>query len=145
MRFLLDGMLGKLSRWLRMLGYETTYTNDVNDSELLTIAKHDSLTLLTSDEELYRTAMARNVDSFYVQGRTEPERLAALAERYGLTLQIDTSASRCPVCGSNIREVQREDVEKSVPPQLLKCTEVSGSAPIPNAQKYTGMAATGEK
>lgn len=120
MRFLLDGMLGKLSRWLRMLGYETTYTNDVNDSELLTIAKHDSLTLLTSDEELYRTAMARNVDSFYVQGRTEPERLAALAERYGLTLQIDTSASRCPVCGSNIREVQREDVEKSVPPATLK-------------------------
>jgi uncharacterized protein with PIN domain len=120
MRFLLDGMLGKLARWLRMLGYEAEYMNDISDSDLLTMAKRDSLTLLTSDEELYRTAVARNIESFYVQGRTEPERLAALTERYGLSLQIDTSISRCPVCGWNIREVPKRDVEASVPAATFK-------------------------
>jgi uncharacterized protein with PIN domain len=120
MRFLLDGMLGKLTRWLRMIGYEATYMNDSPDRDLLTLAKQQSLTLLTSDEELYRNAIAKGIDSFLVEGRTEPERLAALAERYHLNLQIDTLTSRCPMCGSNIREVPRKDVEALVPPTTFK-------------------------
>lgn len=120
MRFLLDGMLGKLARWLRMLGYEAVYLNDSPDHDLLSIAKRDSLVLLTSDEELYRTAAMRGIETSLVQGRTEPERLAGLAERYDLRLEIDTAISRCPACGSPIREVPKEDVEGSVPPATFK-------------------------
>jgi uncharacterized protein with PIN domain len=116
MHFLLDGMLGKLARWLRMIGYEATYRNDYEDSDLLSIAKRDALTLLTSDQELYRTAIGRGIDCFLVEGRTEAERLAALAERYKLDLSIDTAVSRCPVCGSPIREVPKRDVKELVPP-----------------------------
>jgi len=120
MRFLLDGMLGKLTRWLRMIGYEATYMNDSPDRELLALAKRQSLILLTSDEELYRNAISKGIDSFLVEGRTEAERLAGLAERYHLNLQIDTFTSRCPMCGSNIREVPRKDVEALVPPTTFK-------------------------
>jgi uncharacterized protein with PIN domain len=116
MHFLLDGMLGKLARWLRMIGYEATYRNDYEDSDLLSIAKQDALTLLTSDQELYRTAIGRGIDCFLVEGRTEAERLAALAERYELNLHIDTAVSRCPLCGSPIREVPKSDVKELVPP-----------------------------
>jgi uncharacterized protein len=120
MQFLLDGMLGKLARWLRMLGYETLYLKDSSDQELLSLAKRDSLTLLTSDEELYRTATMRNIDAALVQGHTEPERLAELAERYNLRLEIDTTISKCPMCGSSIREVSKENVEKLVLPTTFK-------------------------
>jgi uncharacterized protein with PIN domain len=116
MHFLLDGMLGKLTRWLRMIGYEATYLNDYGDNDLLSYAKSDALTLLTSDQELYRTASARGIDCFLVEGRTEPERLAALADRYKLDLHIDTAVSRCPVCGSPIREVSKGNVKELVPP-----------------------------
>ena len=120
MHFLLDGMLGKLARWLRMIGYECTYMNDCEDRELLTIAKRDSLILLTSDAELYRTAVARGIESFLVEGRTETERLASLAERYRLNLSIDTTISRCPVCGWQLREASKGDVESVVPPATFK-------------------------
>ena len=120
MRFLLDGMLGKLARWLRMIGYECTYMNDCEDHELLTIAKRDSLILLTSDAELFRTAVARGIESFLVEGRTETERLASLAERYELKLSIDTAISRCPVCGWQLREASKGDVESVVPPATFK-------------------------
>jgi len=116
MRFILDGMLGKLTRWLRMMGYETVYMNNTSDRDLLSRAKRDSLILLTSDEELYRTAVSRGVESFLVSGRTEAERLAGLAERYTLNLHIDTAISRCPVCGSPIKEIPKKEVEGSVPP-----------------------------
>jgi uncharacterized protein len=120
MHFLLDGMLGKLTRWLRMLGYEATYLNNCEDSKLLTLAKRDSLTLLTSDHELFRVAASRGIECFLVEGRTEAERLAALAERYKLNLSIDTTISRCPACGSRLRETPKDQVEGTVPPATFK-------------------------
>jgi uncharacterized protein with PIN domain len=103
-----------------MLGYEAVYLNDSSDHDLLSIAKRDSLVLLTSDEELYRTAAMRGIETLLVQGRTEPERLAGLAERYDLKLEIDTTISKCPICGFPIKEVPRDDVESSVPPTTFK-------------------------
>lgn len=120
MKFLLDGMLGKLSRWLRMLGYETQYQNDQSDKDLLAVAKQDSLILLTSDEELYRTASIRGLETFLIEGRTEPERLASLAKRYNLTLEINPKDSRCPTCGSPITEKPKHEVEGAVPPATFK-------------------------
>lgn len=115
MRFLLDGMLGKLTRWLRMLGYDAEYLNNSEDKDLISSAQQNSRILLTSDEQLYRTAVGRGVDCFLVEGRTEAERLANLAARYGLDLRIDTAISRCPICGSLIRETPKEEVKSLVP------------------------------
>jgi uncharacterized protein with PIN domain len=113
-------MLGKLTRWLRMTGYEATYLNDTKDHDLLTMAKHESWILLTSDEELYRTAISRGVESFLVQGKSESERLAEVAARYKLNLQIDTANSRCPICGYPIKQTPKNEVEGSVPPATFK-------------------------
>ncbi len=103
-----------------MLGYEAVYLNNSSDQELLSRAKRDSLVLLTSDEQLYRTASVRGIETVLVQGRTEPERLAGLAERYNLRLEIDTANSRCPQCGFAIREISKDDVKSSVPPTTFK-------------------------
>jgi uncharacterized protein with PIN domain len=135
MRFLLDGMLGKLTRWLRMLGYEAYYENDRSDVDLLSIAKQNSLVLLTSDEELYRTATFRGVESFLVRGKTEPERLAELAERYKLRLKIDTQQSRCPDCGSPITPTPKREVENSVPAATFKVYKTFWVCTNPNCAK----------
>jgi uncharacterized protein with PIN domain len=135
MHFLLDGMLGKLARWLRMLGYEATYQNDRSDPDLLSIAKRDSLILLTSDEELYRTATIRGIESFLVQGLTEAERLANLADRYKLNLAIDTRNSRCPVCGSPLKEKPKSEVESAVPPATFKVYPTFWVCTNPNCAK----------
>ena len=135
MRFLLDGMLGKLTRWLRMLGYEADYESDRPDEALLSIAKQKSLTLLTSDEELYRRAMFRGIDAFLVRGKSEQERLAELAERYKLRLEIDPAESRCPACGSKVKETPRQDVEKSVPSATLKVYSTFWVCTNPNCVK----------
>ncbi|HKM51591.1 MAG TPA: Mut7-C RNAse domain-containing protein, partial [Candidatus Bathyarchaeia archaeon] len=42
MRFLLDGMLGKLTRWLRILGYDAEYSKNSSDNNLLSQAKDES-------------------------------------------------------------------------------------------------------
>ncbi|HKM77156.1 MAG TPA: Mut7-C RNAse domain-containing protein [Candidatus Bathyarchaeia archaeon] len=120
MRFLIDGMLGKLNRWMRMIGYETEYAKDSGDDELVNSARRSSSILLTSDEELYRRAITHGVDSFLISGKNETERLATLAHRYNLRLSIDPNLSKCPLCGSSIKQVSKADIEALVPPTTFK-------------------------
>jgi uncharacterized protein with PIN domain len=115
MRFILDGMLGKLTRWLRMMGHDALYLNDARDQDLVANAVRENRILLTSDVALYRLATARGADAYLVKGRTEAERLAALASRFRLDLTVDSADSRCPVCGSPLRVVSKEEVMGKIP------------------------------
>ena len=108
MKFIADGMLGKLTRWLRMLGHDVEYSNELNDAELSMIAKKERRTLLTKDLELYQRAIAKGIDAFYLEGRTEAERLAELAERFNIPLVIDLKNSRCPRCNTKRRSTLKE-------------------------------------
>ena len=68
MRFVVDGMLGSLARWLRMLGHDVDYDAERNDDALLKIATGEDRILLTRDEQLYGRARSRTVSSFLVPG-----------------------------------------------------------------------------
>jgi uncharacterized protein with PIN domain len=59
-RFIADSMLGRLARWLRILGYDTLYHADIDDSLLLRIAREDSRTLLTRDTRLIKIRGLKN-------------------------------------------------------------------------------------
>ena len=120
MRFLLDSMLGKLTRWLRILGYDSQYLRDASDNHLLSQAKHESRILLTSDTQLYRTAISRGVSCFLISTQSEPERLAHLAHRFNMNLKLNPSTSRCPLCGSAIKPVKAEEILGDVPPETIK-------------------------
>jgi hypothetical protein len=103
-------MLGKLARWLRMLGQDVAYNIQLDDNELLDLAKKESRVILSKDLELYRRATARDIDAFFVEGKSESERLAEVAKRYGLRLSIDMEKSRCPVCNTKLSATPKEQL-----------------------------------
>jgi len=113
-KFIADGMLGKLTRWLRMLGQDVKYSTQFEDDELIVTAKKEHRVLLTRDAELYQRAVAKGIDAFYVDGRTEPERLAELAERFDFPLAIDLKRSRCPRCNTKIRSTPKDKLAGKV-------------------------------
>ena len=115
MRFLVDGMLGGLARWLRILGQEVRYDSNVMDNDLLRIAHEESMILLTRDEELYRRAIARKITSALVLGETEEERLAQMASTFGVVLDADMAETKCPECGSDLKETPKNDLVDEVP------------------------------
>jgi len=110
LKFIADGMLGKLTRWLRMLGYNVKYSNKLDDAQLITMAKKDKGILLTRDLELYQQATAKAVDAFYLQGKTETEKLAELAKRFNIKLDINMATSRCPKCNTKVETISKEEV-----------------------------------
>lgn len=114
MRFITDGMLGKLTRWLRILGHNVKYSNKLDDSQLITIAKKERRVLLTRDLQLYQQATAKGVDTFYIDGKTEAEKLAKLAQRFNIKLKADLTVSRCPKCNTRVKPIPKEKVADKV-------------------------------
>jgi uncharacterized protein with PIN domain len=119
-KFIADGMLGKLTRWLRMLGHNVKYSNKLDDAQLMVIAKKERRILLTRDLELYQQATAKDVNAFYLEGTTEAERLAQLAKRYKIPLNIDLKISRCPKCNARVKPIPKESVEDKVEETTFK-------------------------
>ena len=109
-------MLGKLTRWLRMLGHNAKYSKDMDDAMLIKIAKTERRVLLTRDLELYQRAASQRVKAFFVEGENEAERLASLALRFGISLTFDPGISRCPKCNTRIKSVQKAELENKIPP-----------------------------
>ncbi len=120
MRFLVDGMLGGLARWLRILGQDVRYDASMNDNELLRIAHEENMVLLTRDEELYERAMARKIQSALVLGETEETRLAQIASSLGVHLDINMAETKCPDCGAGLKETPKNDIADKVPKASLK-------------------------
>ncbi len=114
MKFIADGMLGKLTRWLRMLGHNVKYSNKLDDAQLMAIAKKERRILLTRDLELYQQATAKGIQAFYVDGQTEAENLAKIAQRFGISLDIDMAKSRCPKCNAQVKPIPKEKVAGKV-------------------------------
>jgi uncharacterized protein with PIN domain len=114
MKFIVDGMLGKLTRWLRMLGHNVKYSNKLDDAQLIAIAKKERRILLTRDLELYQQATAKGVQAFYIDGKTEAEKLAKLAQRFGINLETDMAISRCPKCNAQVKPTSKEKVKGKV-------------------------------
>jgi uncharacterized protein len=107
-KFLADSMLGKLARWLRMLGNDVTYDVKLDDLKLLELAKSEGRSLLTRDLELYQRAVGKGIDAYFVEDKSEAERLAELAKRYGISLEIDMDKSFCPVCSTHLKATPKE-------------------------------------
>lgn len=115
MKFITDGMLGKLTRWLRMLGHDVKYYRSADDEKLIEITKSEKRILLTRDHKLYQQTVAAGLDAVLIQATDEAGKLADLASQFGINLEIDLSVSRCSKCNSKIESVSKEVVINQIP------------------------------
>lgn len=120
MKFIADGMLGKLTRWLRMIGYDVAYSVQFSDNELLELAKKEERTLLTKDFELYKRAIGRGLNALYVEGKSGSHRLAEVTKRYGLELTIDMNKSHCPLCNSPLKTALKDELTNKIEKNTYK-------------------------
>ena len=114
-RFVVDGMLGSLARWLRILGYDADYDSQRDDPELARIARAENRVLLTRDHEL---ANRRGVRSLLVESQSLDEQLDQVTSAF--PPPPEQASARCPVCNTAMVEASREEVADRVPVYVLK-------------------------
>ncbi len=120
--FIVDGMLGNLARWLRILGYDTMYC-PLSDNIILEKAESEKRILLTKDKALFRSAIRKGVKSMLIDGGDIVDILLNIA----LTLNIRVKpqkTSRCPICNGHLNEVESNNVINLVPKNILSKNSV---------------------
>ena len=107
--FIVDGMLGDVARWLRIMGYDTLFIGDADDEEIL--RNSANRILLTSDEELYRRAVRHGTEACLLQEVGLLGKLRSVSRRYGLSSKM--CGRRCTACNGTLSRATPESIPSS--------------------------------
>ncbi|HXH13924.1 MAG TPA: Mut7-C RNAse domain-containing protein [Alphaproteobacteria bacterium] len=114
-RFIADAMLGKLVKWLRVLGIDVVYDPRATDAQLVCQAAQEDRILLTRDRRLAaRRGTHRRllIDSDYYH-----EQVCQVVHRFGLEPEIRVF-TRCLRCNTPLCTVSLTAVAAKVPPYV---------------------------
>lgn len=112
-RFIADAMLGRLARWLRVLGHDTLYDPSLDDRALVDLANRDDRVLLTRDRHLLRELRPRR--AVEITHDAPLDQLAALADELALPPPNELFR-RCLVCNTPLSDVPPPEAAELVPP-----------------------------
>ena len=112
-RFVVDGHLGRLAAYLRMLGFDTWYDRYADDALLAGVASGESRCLLTRDVGLLKR---REIEEGYCVRADKPhDQLREVSHRFALRSQF-TPFTRCMDCNGPLCPVSKEEVADLLPP-----------------------------
>ncbi|MBN1823234.1 MAG: Mut7-C RNAse domain-containing protein [Endomicrobiales bacterium] len=118
MKFLVDTMLGRLARWLRIMGFDARYLPNKPKSEVELESLRENRILLTRNR---RISAKRAWKVVFVKSDSIYEQISQLVKQLSLKIDEDCVHTRCSEC--NIPLVKIEDkatVKNSVPEYVYK-------------------------
>jgi uncharacterized protein len=111
-KFIADVMVGKLARWLRVLGLDVIYSNNYADDEVIHIAEAEHRIILTRDRGLARRRM--KAQCLLVSSGNYKEQVRQVVKEFGL--KDFNVFSRCLECNDQLQPVNKDEVFERIPP-----------------------------
>ena len=107
--FVLDTNLGKLARYLRLLGFDCLYENDYDDDTVAALASNEQRTVLTRDRALLqRRIITRGYFVREVRPRCQVKEVLSRFDLYRLVKPF----SRCTRCNGQLQSVDKQSIEE---------------------------------
>lgn len=116
-KFIADVHLGRLTRYLRMLGFDVLYKNNFDDDEIVMIALNEKRAILTKD----RGVLKRNevTHGYWVRSSKVEEQVKEILKRFDLT-NVIKEFSRCIECNDLVKPVKKEKTVNQLPLKVAK-------------------------
>jgi hypothetical protein len=116
-KFILDSNLGRLARYLRLLGLDCLYRNDYQDAEVARIASEEQRTVLTRD----RTLLQRRIitHGYFVRSQQPREQVREILARFDLYGEV-APFTRCTRCNGELQDVDKQAVSEQLEPKTRR-------------------------
>jgi len=119
-KFIVDTNVGRLARWLRMMGYDTLFVNPIDDEGLIRIALKEKRVLLTKDTQimLRRVVTSGKLKVLLIEGDDAKDQLRQVAQR--MKLNQERNFTLCLECNEPLVHRGKEEVRDLVPPYVFQ-------------------------
>ncbi len=111
LKFAVDRMLGKLAKWLRVIGYDVIYGQHLSGYGLIRAARAENRLILTRDRGLQKK---QPPDFLFIESNHYREQLRQVIRACGLR-PLDRAFTRCLECNIVLEPRPKAAVEDNVP------------------------------
>ncbi len=112
-RFVVDVMLGRLAKWLRIAGFDVLYSNRFADEELVALSRKERRILLSRDTRLL---VRKAVDRFiFLEAEDIHAQIRQVFTAACIT-DLPGILTRCLSCNEMLQDAEHEGVRDKVPP-----------------------------
>ncbi len=105
-------MLGRLAKWMRLLGFDTMYYRNTNGKTIIYHSRKQGRRILTRSKIL--------ADKYDDAILIESEHLMDQLKQITKVAEIESPFSRCPICNIETEEVKKETIKEDVPAYVFE-------------------------
>lgn len=116
-KFVADVHLGRLTKYLRMMGFDVFYRNNLKDDEIVNMSLKERRAILTKD----RGILKRNevTHGYWVRSTKVNDQAFEILKRFDLKNQIN-EFSRCIECNQLLKPVLKEKILNELPVKVVQ-------------------------
>ncbi len=112
MKLILTKELGRLSKWLRILGIDAAYFKQENHGSLIIQALRDNRIILTRNQKLPKSGGVKIV---LVRGERIKEQIQEILKKLDIKPDAETIFTRCILCNEKLTDIDKGEVKDKVP------------------------------
>ena len=126
MKFVVDCMLGKLAKWLKILGFDALFFSKIEDDALLDIAADENRVLLTRDTGLIEKS--KRVKLLFIESENWRTQVEQVLDELDLWRDVKPN-SRCIECNVMLKDLPRERAKNLVTPFVFENADTFALCP----------------
>jgi len=120
-KFIADNNVGKLARWLRLMGYDTLLFKQKDDGQMIKIALSENRVILTKDSQFMKRRLVTNgkLKTIYIKQDDPKLQVQEVVKMLNLNYHFKPF-SLCLECNRALIARDKEEVKNLVPAQVAE-------------------------
>jgi uncharacterized protein with PIN domain len=121
MKFIVDHNVGKLAKWLRIMGYDSLFFDGEDDWQMVKTALAEERVILTRDTQIMRRGVIASgrLKAILIQSDEPEQQIKQVVETLNLDCE-SMSFTICLECNHPLVKRTKQQVQDRVPPYVFK-------------------------
>jgi len=111
-KFIMDVHLGRLSKYLRLCGFDTFFDTGLNDVEIIDLSLKEHRIILTRDRGLLKNK--RVTHGYWIRSSNPVGQIKEVLQRFDLKNSLNPFI-RCLECNGMIEDVNKDEIKDRLP------------------------------